>query len=94
MYSFFEKIAKVNVIGLTIHLTKNSKIFEANSSVLFTAAAFKSALPKSTYQINLPQFTKSFWILHLIKRIIFERIGETTVYRVEVIYHYLKVILP
>ena len=54
MYSFFAKLAKVNVIGLTMHLTKNSKIFEANPSVLFTAAAFKSALPKSTYQINLP----------------------------------------
>ena len=75
-------------------LTENSKIFETNPSVLFTAAAFKSALPKSTYEINLPKFAKSFWFLHLITRIIFEIIGETTAYRVQVIYHYLKVILP
>ena len=48
------KLAKVNVTGFTMLLTKNSKIYEANPYVLFTAVAFKSALPKSKYPIRLP----------------------------------------
>ena len=48
------KLAKVNVTGFTMFLTKNRKIFEGNPYVLFTGVAFKSPLPKSAYPICLP----------------------------------------
>ena len=54
------------VIVFTILLTKNTKTYKANQSVLSKAAALKSALPKSTYPISLPvslSDTKSSWVI-------------------------------